>query len=487
MGYTEKVVVIGAGISGLACAFRLKELGIQSLVLEAKERAGGLIATIRRDGFLFETGPQCPRFPPSMWRLVRELDLEGEFVEGDAKAKRYVFRHGRLHPAPFSPSGLITTGLVGLKSKLRILAEPFGYSQPPDHEETLAGFVERKFGAEVLNNLVDPIISTVFFGDARKMGMESAFPALVEWERRSGSVVRGAMRARKSKGNSFSSMDSGSKPSPWSASDARRGSLRVTDALPALGSFKTGMAALPEKLAEELRGMIRYEVPVTSIGPRRRDNRTSGSGWQVSVPGGEQIEAEHLVLAIPAHVASRLLEISTPQLASRLKAIEHAPISTVSLAYERSKVSNSLDGFGFMAPRSEGLNMICTFWNSSLFQGRAPEGTVVITSFAARAREGTGGALADQACAQTVEAENARILGITGQPLERMVWKDPQALPQYNVGHRQRVAEMYSILRSLPNLHLIGNFLSGRSIGDCVDVASRVAENLHSQLERQSI
>jgi oxygen-dependent protoporphyrinogen oxidase len=245
------------------------------------------------------------------------------------------------------------------------------------------------------------------------------------------------------------------------------------------------MAALPEKLAEELRGMIRYEAPVTSIGPRRRDNSTSG--WQVSVPGGEQIEAEHLVLAIPAHVASRLLEISAPQLASRLKAIEHAPISTVSLAYERSKVSNSLDGFGFMAPRSEGLNMICTFWNSSLFQGRAPEGTVVITSFAGRARKGTGGALADEACAQTVEAENARILGITGRPLERMVWKDPQALPQYNVGHRQRVAEMYNILHSLPNLHLIGNFLTGRSIGDCVDVASRVAENLHSQLERQSI
>ena len=487
MGYTEKVVVIGAGISGLACAFRLKELGIQSLVLEAKERAGGLIATIRRDGFLFETGPQCPRFPPSVWRLVRELGLEGEFVQGDPKAKRYVFRHGSLHPAPFSPTGLVTTRLVGLKSKLRILAEPFGYSQPPDHEETLAGFVERKFGAEVLDNLVDPIISTVFFGNADKMGMESAFPALVEWERRSGSVVRGAIRARKSGGNRSSPVGSGSKPNPWSASDARRRSLRVTDALPALGSFKTGMAALPEKLAEALRGMIRYEVPVASIAPLRRENRTSGLGWQVSVPGGEQIEAEHLVLAVPAHVAGRLLEFGSPQLASQLKAIEHAPICTVSIAYERSKVSNSLDGFGFMVSRCEGLNVICTFWNSSLFRGRAPEGTVVITSFMGKPREGAGEPITDEERAQTVEAENARILGISGPPLDRVLWKDPQALPQYNVGHARRVAEIHSILRFLPDLHLIGNFLRGRSIGDCVKVASGVAEDLQSQLQRESI
>lgn len=487
LGYTEKVIVIGAGISGLACAFRLKELGIQCLVLEAKERAGGLIATIRRGGFLFETGPQCPRFPPSVWRLVRELDLKGEFVEGDPKAKRYVVRHGRLHPAPFSPASLITTRLIGLKSKLRLLGEPFGHSQPPDHEETLAGFVERKFGAEVLENLVDPIISSIFFGNARKMGMKSAFPALVEWERQSGSVVRGAIRARKFKGNAPSSMDSGSKPGSRSASDARRGSLRVTDALPALGSFRRGMAALPEKLAEELRGMIRYQVPVTSIVAVRGRDMAPGSGWQVSLPGGEQIEAEHLVLAVPAHAASRILEISAPQLASQLKAIEYAPVSTVSLAYERSKVSNSLDGFGFMAPRCEGLRLICTFWNSSLFPGRAPEGTVVITSFAGRAREGTGAAITDEECAKTVESENARILGISGQALDRVLWNDPQALPQYNVGHAERVAEMYSILRSFPNLHLIGNFLSGRSIADCVDAASRVAEDLQSQLERRSI
>jgi protoporphyrinogen/coproporphyrinogen III oxidase len=181
VGYTEKIVIIGAGISGLACAYRLTQLQIPSVVLEAGERAGGAIATVRRNGYLFEAGPQCPRFPASVWQLVRELNLESEFLAGDPKAKRYILRNGHLHPAPFSPQGLITTQLVGAATKFRILTEVFRTSHPPPQEESLAEFVQRKFGGEILDNLLDPIVSTVFLGDSYKMGMESAFPALVQW------------------------------------------------------------------------------------------------------------------------------------------------------------------------------------------------------------------------------------------------------------------------------------------------------------------
>lgn len=484
MGYTEKVVVIGAGISGLACAHRLKQLGLRPQVLEATDRSGGLINTVRRDGFLFETGPQFPRFPPSVAQLVRDLKLQREFVAGSSKAKRYILRHGRLHSVPFSPGGLIKTQLVGLKSKLRILGDPFGYSRPPDQEESLAEFVQRKFGAEVLDNLVDPIISTVFLGDARKMGMESAFPALVEWERNQGSLVRGALHARRSKREAPKS-GGASRASTFHANGDH--SLRVTDALPSLGSFRSGMATLPERLAEELKGEITYNVAVESIAPSREFAGASKPPWQVCLSSGEQITAQYLVFAVPAHVAARLLEPSAPELASQLKTIEYAPISVVSSAYERSRVANRLDGFGFMVPRCEGLNTICTFWNSSLFGERAPKGTVLITSFAGR---DTGYRLevgTDGDYAKTVEAENARILGISGEPVARAVWRDSRALPQYNVGHAQRVAETYRILRSFPTLCLTGNFLKGRSIGDCVDVAYRAAENLHSQLQRQGI
>lgn len=485
MGYTEKAVVIGAGISGLACAHRLKQLGMRPRVLEATERPGGVIATVRKDGFLFETGPQFPRFPPSVGQLVRDLNLDGKFVAGDPKAKRYIFRHGALHPAPFSPGGLIATRLVGLRSKLRILAEPFGHTRPPEQEESLAEFVQRKFGVEILENLVDPIISTVFLGDARKMGMESAFPSLVEWERSQGSVVRGALRARRLK-QGASKSGGASRPSALH-SNGNQNSFRVTDSLPTLGSFRCGMATLPERLAEELKEEIAYKVAVESIALSQDDAGAPKPRWQIRLRGGERITAQYLVLAVPAHVAARLLETSAPQFASHLKNIEYAPICVVCSAYERSKVANRLDGFGFMVPRREGLNTICTFWNSSLFGGRAPEGTVLITSFAAGEATGKLGAGADEDRARTVEAENARILGISSAPLTRVVWSDPCALPQYNVGHVRRVAETYRILPELPNLYLAGNFLQGRSIGDCVDLAYRVAEDLHSQFERQDI
>jgi protoporphyrinogen/coproporphyrinogen III oxidase len=483
VGYTEKVVVIGAGISGLACAYRLKQLGIPCLVLEAQERPGGLISTIRRNGFLFETGPQCPRFPPSAWQLVRELNLDTEFLAGDPGAKRYIVRDGRLHRAPFSPGGLIGTRLVGLGSKMRILTEVFGFSQPPLSEETLANFVQRKFGAEVLDYLVDPIISTVFFGDAHKMGMESAFPVLVEWERKHGSLVRGAIRARKSRqlapSRDSTPLEAGTKP--------KRETLRVTDRLPSLGSFRSGMAALPERLASELREGIRYSSRIACVEQVRNGGNAAKPGWQIGLSSGEKLAAEHLVLAVPAYVAALLLENSAPQLAISLKAIEYAPVCAVASAYHRSQVANTLDGFGFMFPRREGSETICTFWNSSMFPERAPEGQVLMTSFAGRGTNNNGVAMHGDEYARVVETENASILGIKGQPLERVVWEDPRALPQYNVGHARRVAEIRNIVRTIPNLGIAGNFLGGRSIGDCVDLGFGAAQDVHSRIRSENI
>jgi len=435
------------------------------LVLEAAGRPGGVIATVRRNGFLFETGPQFPRFPEPVWRLVQELELEKEFIYGDKKAKRYILRNGRMHPAPFSPGALIGTRLLGFTSKSRILTEGFRSSKPPAREESLAGFVRRKFGNEVLDNLVDPFVSTIFFADPEKMGMESAFPSLVQWEREGGSVVRGAILAQRAKKTPANGKQALAKK--------KREKLHVTAALPTLGTFQSGMARLPERLAEELRDETIYEVEATSVTRGPEKDGAVAAGWQIGLSNGERFTSEHLVLAAPAYVAAPLLAGSVPQLGSLLHAIEYAPMSATASAYDRAQVAHPLDGFGFMAPRREGLRTICTFWNSSLFPGCGPEGKVVMTSFAGDA---------DDSCAAAVEAENAAALGIKGGPIDGVIWKSQRAMPQYNVGHARRVAEIHDMLQDQPNLHVIGNYLKGRSIGDCVELAESAAQDVRSQL-----
>jgi protoporphyrinogen/coproporphyrinogen III oxidase len=474
VGHIYKTVVIGGGLSGLACAFRLRQLGIQALVLEASARPGGMVSTVRRNGFVFEAGPQCPRFPASVWKLVRELNLEREFVAGDGKATRYILRDGRLHLAPFSAGGLLTTGLVGRRSKYRLLSEVLRNSQPPADEESLAEFVERKFGAEVLDYLADPFVSTVFLGDARRMGMQSAFPDLVEWERSRGSVLRGALRAYRSNGDTAKSAGAPS----YGDSKAQYTGPYVTDTLPSLGSFREGMGTLAGKLAEKLGEDIHFGATVGSVAAGCGGNSGSESNWQIRV-SGEEFSAEAVVFAAPAYATASLLQQSAPKLAALLAAIEHAPMGVVSSAYERKQVRHALDGFGFMVPRREGLHTVCTFWNSSLFPGHAPNGSVLMTSYV---RTDTGGLMTASydVFAQMVEAENAKILGISGAPIERTVWRYPRALPQYNVGHAQRVKEIREAESALPGLCLAGNYLTGRSIGDCAESGFQAAEKLRS-------
>ena len=181
------------------------------------------------------------------------------------------------------------------------------------------------------------------------------------------------------------------------------------------------------------------------------------------------------------------METASPGLAQQLSAIEYAPICVVAAAYNRSYVAHPLDGFGFMIPRREGLQTICTFWNSSLFPQHAPAGKVVLTSFAGRESHENSAASPNGTCVQSVLAENAKILGISGEPLDREVWCTPRALPQYNVGHAARVARINALLAHIPNLHLAANYLQGRSLGDCVALADDIARRVHSQCQANAI
>jgi protoporphyrinogen/coproporphyrinogen III oxidase len=472
MPIDQQTVVIGGGISGLVCAYQLQQLGVPVLLLEAADRLGGVIASTRRNGFLFESGPQCPRFPRAVRKLVRDLGLEPQFLRAHARARRYILKDGQLYPAPLSPWALLATSLVGFRDKARFLAEPFAHANPPDSEESLADFIRRKFGSETLDYLVEPFVSAVFFSDPEDMGMESALPSLARWERQHGSVFRGAIKSRKN-GKRPSRQDS---MTPYAN---QSWTMRLGEALPPLGSFKNGLAALTDTLAEKLVPNVRLCARAEIL----RLASDSSLNWLIRLNNGEEIAAQSVILATPAYAAAALLHFAAPHLSSLLREIPYLPLAVVCSAYDRAQVRHSLKGFGFAVPRREGLHVISSTWNSSIFPGRAPADKVLITNFARPLPNEPFLEMAAEEIAAAVEGEVAPIVKISGSPVDRMVCIHRNALPHFRIGHAARIAKIREAKRAFPGLHLVGNYFAGRSIGDCIENAFVPAEDVSRELQ----
>lgn len=440
-------IVIGAGISGLACALGLARMGVAVRVLEAADRPGGVISTVRRAGFLFESGPQSLQLTPELREFIRQAGCASQLMEADPRSPRYVVHRGRLRPAPLSPPALLTTPLLGMGSKMRVLSEAFRRSQPVPGDESLADFVRRKFGTEILEQLAGPFVSGVFAGDPEKLSLRSAFPALAVWEEEYGSIVRGAIKSR--------------------------GGTR-----PTLASFREGMGTLVHAAAGELGSRVIAGAAVDSIQPGAHQR------WTIHSAGAQpqKTEADALVLATPAHVATRLLAPVCARLASTLAGIPYAPVAVVSLGYRREHVGNALDGFGFLVPRTEKLRTLGTIWNSSLFPGRCPEGTVLLTSFLGGATDPQVLAMDDEQIVKQADQELSRVLRIKAPPMARQVWRHRHGLPQYNLGHAQKIAALGEDLAAQRGLFLAGNYLEGPSMGSSVSQGFRAAQSVRDYL-----
>lgn len=452
MADPRQVVVIGGGISGLACAYRLQQLGLPVVLLEASERAGGLVGTIRRDGFLFESGPQSFQGTATMLDFIRELGIDGELQKADPRAPRFVYLHGRLQKIPMTPQALLASSFLGMNARFKIASEPFKRSKPPAREESVAEFVRRKFGHEILEYLVAPFVSGVYAGDPETLSLKAAFPTLEEWEREYGSVLRGAMKSR-------------------SATEKSAGP-------PPLCSFRDGVGSLGNSIASKLGEGLRLGAQVVSI--------TRTGGYEVCFTRGgnsEKLPAAVVVVSTPAYIAShQVAPISSP-LAHTLSGVAYASVAVVASGYYDRQIGEALVGFGFLIPRSEKVRTLGTVWNSSLFPGRAPEGSVAITSFLGGATDPKLVEHSDAEIAAIVEAENARILEITGPPIASAVWKYPKALPQYNLGHGHIVEAIRDGERQNPGLFFCGNYLEGPALGKCVETATQTAQAIRAYLE----
>ncbi|MDE3137147.1 MAG: protoporphyrinogen oxidase, partial [Acidobacteriota bacterium] len=336
-------------------------------------------------------------------------------------------------------------------TRLRLIRDLAGHSEPPERPEALAEFVRRKFGGEMLDRLAGPFVSGIYAGDPERLGLSDAFPEIHRWEKEHGSVLRGAMRATKTR--------------------RERGEAR-----PGLAAMRRGNASLFDALASKLGGKLKLGAAVESV---RLAGSSNAPGFEVCVRGVEGEEAhaaECVVMATPTDAAAKMLRVVAPRMAELLGRVEYAPVAVVGAGYRREQVRNPLDGFGFLMARSEKSKTLGTVWMSSLFPRRAPEGAVNLASFIGGATDQATTEMPPDEIAGIVERELAPILGISGEPVERMVWVHRRALPQYNVGHRRLVDEIRGEEARVPGLFLVGNYLDGPSTGACVDLAFRTAE-----------
>jgi oxygen-dependent protoporphyrinogen oxidase len=330
-----------------------------------------------------------------------------------------------------------------------LLAEPF-VRPAPTANESVAAFVERRLGPEVVETAVAPFVSGIYAGDPEQLSVAATFPRLHQFERDHGSLLRGAIAARRSH------------------RDARPRRMRSF-------SFRNGLQTLTDAMARNL--------PTLRCGTRAlRVARHEGGGYRVDVAGSapETFAARAVVLALPAYAAATLIDPLASDAAAALRAIPYAPLTVIVSGYRRQDVQHPLDGSGFLAAEREQLVLLGTLFSSSLFAGRAPTGTVLLTSFVGGARHPTRAALSEAEIASIVGDELGRLLG-AGSALFRHVKRWPQAIPQYTFGHLDRIARLEVAERALPGLVFCGNYRGGVAIGDCIVNGGASAEKVVRQ------
>jgi oxygen-dependent protoporphyrinogen oxidase len=439
------VAVIGGGISGLACAFWAKHKGRSVALFEASPDVGGCITTMRAGQRTADGGPQSFLVSEAFTQLVNDAGLDAALVPSQASAA-YIYHGGRLHAAPRSPQTLLGTSLLSPAAKLRLLAEPF-IGKNTAEDESVAAFVRRRAGGAVLDRLVTPFVSGVYAGDPARLSVRSAFPMMAQLERDDGSIIRGALRHRRA----------GRAP-------VRRQSV----------GFRGGNDVLPRTLAARLGADFTVNAPVKAVWQRGQ--------WMEMLVGGhggdERVVARTVVIATAARAAGDLLEPLEPEAARALRAIEYPAVVQIALAYPKAAVGIETDGFGFLAARGSDLAILGCVWNSAMFPDRCPSDEVLVTAFLAGARNPTVAGQTDEALARAAHADVAKVMRIQAAPTVVSGFRWQEAIPQYNLGHAERLRTIEAGLARLPNVRLCGNYLRGPSVPECLALAREVSATL---------
>ncbi len=469
---TKDIIVIGGGISGLAAAHRLTELNragsldLRVTLLDASDRLGGVIATEHTGNLLLELGPDSYiTDKPAALRLCERLGLTDRLIAPQhAGLKLYTVHRGALEPlpegfllmAPTRVGSVLRSPLFSWGGKVRMGLEPFISRRSDDGDESLASFVRRRLGREVLERVAQPLIGGIYASDPETLSLAATMPRFPEMERTHGSVILGTRRAQKRRAEATD--ETGAR---WS--------LFV--------SIDGGMEVLVRRIEEALEpGTVRRGETVRDLSWSTDTRR-----WRVDT-GGASLEADAVICTLPAFAAGDALTTLDPDLARELKAIPFSSTATVNLAYRRGDIAHPLDGYGFVVPHVEGRKiMACTF-SSVKYAGRAPEGTALFRCFAGGVLQPDMLDQPDDALEAQVREDLEALLGISGTPTLCRTTRYANSMPQYNVGHLEGIERIEARLGQFPTLALAGKSYRGVGIADCIAGGEIAAEMVVARL-----
>jgi oxygen-dependent protoporphyrinogen oxidase len=460
----RRVAVIGGGISGLAAAHRLAELdpSLSVTLFESSDRLGGVVQTVERDGFLIEKAADMfiTREPWGI-ELCRRIGFEEQLLEtNEEKRRAFVVRRGKLHPVPdgftlMTPVKIwpvVATPILSPWGKMRLACE---YIIPPKKDnldESLHSFAMRRMGREAYERLVQPLISSIYTADPQQLSMRASMPQFFGMEQKYGSLARGMRQLAKAK----RSRDHGT--------GARYG-LFVS----ARGGLETLVHAVAERLPE---GGVRLNTPIEKLAAR------ADGGWDISPGGGQPEPFDAVIVSTPAPQAATLLAGVDEALSTRLQAIPYAGTVILAMAFRREQFSHPLDGFGYVVPIAENRKVLSVSFSSVKFAGRAPDDHVLLRVFVGGACQSELLDLDDNQLQHLVEQELQEVLGLQGKPQFCEFFRWPRAMPQYHVGHLQRVAEIEELATALPNFALAGNAYRGVGIPFCIRSGEEAAAKI---------
>lgn len=465
-----RVAVIGAGVSGLTVAFELMERaqrlpgGIELHCLERSARTGGNILTRKRDGFVCEWGPNgfLDNSPPTL-TLVRRLGLGERVVRADeSSARRFIFRAGKLREAPSSPPAFLRSDILPWSAKLRVLMEPLMPSRRDDGDESVFEFASRRIGRGAASVLVDAMVTGIYAGDVRSLSLPATFPRMRAMEAEHGTLFRAMLakrRAAKASGEA-----AGGPAGPGGT----------------LTSFRAGMQELTDTLALRLGDRLRLSAPVDSVGDLGR------RGYRIHRAEGAPLDVDAVVLACPAWYAAPLTAGMDAEMSAAMAEIGPASLAVVHLGYREGAFGEAPRGFGFLVPRGQELRILGTIWASCVFPERAPKGSVLLTSMIGGAHDPGAVELGDKALVAAVKDDLRRAMGIHADPWFVEIMRHPRGIPQYNLGHPQRVRTIERRLGEHAGLFVSGNSYHGISVNACVEEAPRVAEAVLEHLARDA-